>query len=199
MVDALREWSARRKPVDDRLPRDLSHQLLKRLRQTTMTPRQRQLLSSGPFASLHKELVLHAAEPVDSTRLLRHLERYERSNLPSDGRLLAEDCQYLSLGSSEACRQLASRVEMHYRNANLRLAVSEDLLNRLIPKSEPEYGSVNDTVLGVPVRGKSLMANDVAVRLLPDPQRVMMALEVTGEVASLTASTAAAGHVRQRQ
>ena len=190
LVDALREWSARRKPVEDRLPRELSYQLLKRLRQTAMSPRQRQLLASGPFASLHKEVVLHAAESVDSTRLLRHLERYERSGLPSDGRLLAEDCQYLSLGSNGACQQLASRVEMHYRNANLRLAVSEDLLNRLIPKSEPEYGLVNDTVLGVPVRGKSLMANEVAVRLLPDPQRVLLALEVTGEVASLTASTA---------
>ena len=117
------------------------------------------------------------------------LERYERTGLPSDARLLAEDCQYLAAGSSEAYRQLAAQVEQHYRNANLRLAVSEELLNRLVPKRPAEYAPVEDTVLGVPVRGQSLMASEVAVRLLPDPTRVRLALEVTARVSSLTSST----------
>ena len=44
-------------------------------------------------------------------------------------------------------------------------------------------------MLGVPVHGQSLTSTDVAIRLIPDPTRVRMALEVTGEVAATTSST----------
>jgi hypothetical protein len=78
---------------------------------------------------------------------------------------------------------------MHYRNANLRIAVTAELLNRMMPKGEPVYAPVKDTILGVPVRGQSLMANDITVRMIPDRQHVRLALEVNGEVAALTRST----------
>ena len=53
---------------------------------------------------------------------------------------------------------------------------------------------VDDRVLGRPVRGESLMATEVAVRMLPDPHRVRLALEVRGEIAAQT--TADAGPAR---
>jgi hypothetical protein len=189
LLDALREWSGRRKSADERLPSDLSQQVLRRMNQSQMTAHQRQFVSSGPLASLHREVVRHASDPVDASRLLADLERYERTDLPNDGRRLAEDCQYLAASSSEAYRQLASRVEQHYRNANVRLALSEELLNLLVPKRAAEYAPVDDTVLGVPVRGQSFMASDVRLRLIPDPARVLLALEVTARVSSLTSAT----------
>ena len=48
----------------------------------------------------------------------------------------------------------------------------------------------DDTVLGRPVQGESLMATELAVRMLPDPQRARLALEVTGEIAALTTTDA---------
>ncbi len=39
------------------------------------------------------------------------------------------------------------------------------------------------------MRGESLMASEVTVRMLPDPHHVRLALEVNGQVASLTRST----------
>jgi hypothetical protein len=189
LVESLREWQARRKSSEERLPKELSHPLLKRLGQTPMSPRQRQFVASGPVASLHSQLLRHSAEPVDAGRLLAHLERYERTGLASDGRLLADDCQHLAQAAEEGHRQLGRCVESHYRNANLRLAVSAELINRLVPKRDLEYAPVYDTVLGLPVRGESLTSSDLAIRMLPDPSRVRMAVEITGEVASLTSST----------
>jgi hypothetical protein len=189
LLDALRDSWGRQKSPQERLPGDLTQQLLRRLNQSQMTPTQRQFVTSGPVASLHKQLIRHAGDPVDATGLLVDLERYERSGLPSDARLVADDCQYLSAGSSEACRQLAGRVEHYYCNANLRLAVSAELLNRLLPKRAAEYARVEDTVLGVPVRGQSLVASQLAIRLLPDPARVRLAVEVSGDVSSSTAGT----------
>ena len=83
-----------------------------------------------------------------SNRLLQHLENYEKSGLPSDARLLARDCQFLAVGTGAAQRELGERIEMHYRNANLRIAVTAELLNRMIPKREPEYAPVKDTIQG---------------------------------------------------
>jgi len=190
LIESLREWAVRHRNNDERLPRELALQVLKRLNQMSVTSHQRQFLTSGPMAALHQEMLRHTAEPVDSNRLLQHLENYEKSGLPSDARLLARDCQFLAVSSGVSQQELGERIEMHYRNANLRIAVTAELLNRMIPKREPQYAPVSDTIQGVPVRGQSLMANEITMRMIPDPHHVRMALEVNGEVASLTRSTA---------
>jgi hypothetical protein len=190
LIDSLRDWAARRRNGDDRLPRDLAQKVLARLNPMSVSSHQRQFLTTGPMADLHQEMLRHAAEPVESNHLLEHLERYESSGLSSDAHMLARDCQFLAVNSGAAQRELGERIEMHYRNANIRVAVTAELLNRLMPKREPEYAKVNDRILDVPVRGESLMASEVAVRLMPDPHRVRLALEVNGEVASLTRSMA---------
>ncbi|MGA2621534.1 MAG: hypothetical protein ABSF26_28355 [Thermoguttaceae bacterium] len=189
LVDALRQWAARRPAGQQRLPPELAEKFLGHIALAPMTPGQRQFLASPPLAALRVEVLRRTAEPIDAAVLLGHLERYEQTGLASDGRRLAQDCEYLTVGSDRAGAQLAHRVETYYRNANVRLAVNAELLNRMIPKRQPEYSRVRDTVVGVPVRGTSLAANDVAVRLLPDPQRVRLALEVSGEVAAVTQST----------
>ena len=102
LIDSLREWAARRRNGEDRVPRDLSQQVLKRFNQMSVTSYQRQFLNSGPMASLQQEMLRHAAEPVRSDRLLQHLENFEMSGLPSDARLLARDCQYLAVGRQAA-------------------------------------------------------------------------------------------------
>jgi hypothetical protein len=131
-----------------------------------------------------------AAEPIGIAALLRDIERYERTGLPSDARQLALDCQSLLASPDDARRQLADRVDFHYRNANLRLAVTEELINHMIPERKLEYAQVNDSVLGHAVRGQSVMANELAMRMLPDPKRVRMALEVSGELAAVTTTDA---------
>ena len=127
LIESLHDWAARRRNNDERLPRDLAQQVLKRLNQMSVTSHQRQFLTSGPMAALQQEMLRHTAEPVESNRLLQHLENYEKSGLPSDARLLARDCQFLAVSSAAAQRELGERIEMHYRNANMRIAVTAEL------------------------------------------------------------------------
>lgn len=102
---------------------------------------------------------------------------------------MGDDLRSLAQSSDPQRRELARSVETHYRNANIRASLTEDLLNRLIPQQKMEIAPVRDTVMGLPVRGESMTSTDVALRLVPDPNRVRMALEVTGEVAAMTSST----------
>ena len=190
LVDALKQAANRRPSWDDRATRQTAQQVLARLTQTPLSPQQQKFVTTGPVAALRAELRRWAAEPVGAAAVLRDIESYERTSLPSDAHRLALDYQNLTLSPIEGRRQLADRVDLHYRNANLRIAVTEELINKLIPERKIEYADVDETVLGYPVRGESVMRTEVAVRMLPDPQRVRMALEVKGAISADTTADA---------
>jgi hypothetical protein len=184
-IDALKECVSNPSSADNRA-RQIAQCALARITQSPLNQEQQKFVSSEPVAALRDELRLWAAEPIGAAVLLHDLERYERTSLPSDARRLALDCQSLLVSPDEARRQLAIRVGQHYCNANFRVAVMEKLLNDLIPERNLEYSLVNDSVLGRPTHGQSLMATELAIRMLPDKKRACFALEVKGEVAART-------------
>ncbi|MCC6125421.1 MAG: hypothetical protein IT426_10690 [Pirellulales bacterium] len=189
LLDALKQSAVRQSDREAEKRRQIAQWALERLEETPMSDRQRQFINRPQVAALREELRQWAAEPVSAADVLRTIERYERRGSMSDARQLARELQSLNVSPDAAHRELARRVDAYYRNANLRVAISEKLLNRLIPASNTEYAPVHDRVLGVPVHGRSLTSSDLAIRLIPDPDRARMALEVTGEVAATTSST----------
>ncbi len=194
LLDALKQCGAQQSNSETDAQRKVAQQVLTRLTRTPMSTGQRQLIASEPVAAFCAELRRWAADPLSSADVLSDIERYEQTRLPSDAQRLAEDLQSLSLSDDADRRELARRIEMNYRNANLRVSLTEDLLNRLVPEQKMELAPVRETVLGWPVRGQSLTSAEVALRLIPDPTHARMALEVTGEVAAMTASTQRAGN-----
>ncbi len=187
LLDALRKAAQPAAPPAE--SRVLAEEVLYRLTYSQMSARQRAFVSRSPIGALEAQLRRLAVRPVDASDLLADLERYEQSRLPSHARQLAVDILWLANSPLAEHQQLGQRLETHYRNANLRISVSAELLNRLLPKQPVQCAPVYDKVLGLPVYGQSLTTTHVAVRLVPDPTRIRMALEVTGEVASSTASS----------
>ena len=125
-----RQHCVKQSPRDERLSREVAGQALARMTQIPLTPEQQRFVSSPPLAALRLELWRWAARPIGVAELLRDVERYEWTRLPSDARRLAVDCQDLSASPSEARRQLAARVDMHYRNANVRFSVGGGVAQR---------------------------------------------------------------------
>jgi hypothetical protein len=154
-----------------------------------LTAEQREFLDGEPFVGFKTELRRWAFEPVDLGEVLRHLEQAERTGSPSDARRVAEDCLLLGLSSDSDQQALGRKLRTHYRNANLRVVLSRELLERMMPEREPQYQQVTDRVMGTPVRGRSVTSADLGVVLLPDPNRLRLALVVKGLVSSLTQST----------
>jgi hypothetical protein len=189
MLGTLQEHCRKDRAEGSGLPREVAEEVLRRLTVNSMSPQQKRFVAVGPLAALTTELRRLTAEPVEPAALLEHLESYEASRLPSDSRRLADDLHSFGVAGAKEQRQLSQRLDSHYRNANLRFAISAELLNRLIPPQPIEYAPVRDTVLGLLVHGASLTSSAVTVRLLPDPSRARMALEINGEVASATSST----------
>ncbi|HOM15907.1 MAG TPA: hypothetical protein PLQ00_01185, partial [Thermoguttaceae bacterium] len=187
LLDSLRELLARREQISSADRRALARRILERFTRRGLAPEQQGFLNTGPGGVVQRHLRAWAIEPAPETpEVLAHVEAYEATAQPSDAQRLAADCQRLLFSAHPARRALGERLHYHYQNANLRIVITEDLLNRLIPLRDPEYQWVADTVLGVPVRGRSLVFTDVAMRTIPDPARVRLALEVTGRVSSMT-------------
>jgi hypothetical protein len=121
-------------------------------------------------------------------KLLGDLERYEQTGLSDDGRDLAADVSEISTSDDELTARTQRWLEWNYRNANLRIVLSSDLLNRLVPQQKPVEEPVHDRILGVPTRGWSTSSARVAIRLIPDPQAVRFLLEAKGVVVARTTS-----------
>jgi len=165
----------------------LAQRVLNRMQANNLTDEQRQFVSTAPMAELASRLRTWASEPVDVQRLLEDLERYELTGLPSDARALSRD--RLALAATGSQLTITQRLETHYRNANLRIAVSGEFINRFLPQNNCQRDSVVDTVVGVPVRGCSTTNTCVSAHLIPDPQRFRIGLEARGNVDSQTSST----------
>ncbi len=188
-LESLRELADGR-TVDEDRARAAARAVLYRLARVPMNPLQRQFIAERPIAALRTELRQWAATPVEFRGLLEHQERYEKTGSASAARLLEERCRQLALSSSAQQRQVGEFLESHYRNANVRVAVAGRLLDQLVPDRPDERQDVDDVVGGRPVHGESLTSADVALRLIPDRQRLRMAMEIRGEVAALTHSAA---------
>jgi hypothetical protein len=189
LVSELRALSQSANPAR-RESRELAQQVLARLEADKLSPRQRQFAAKTPIVTLSNELRGWAAEPVDMSQLLTHLERYERTQLSGDARLLAADCRALRWRATTASQDLGERVDLHYRNANVRVALTPAFVNRFVPQPYAVSSRVSDTIQGVPVRGRSTTFTKVSVRAIPDPRRIRLGLEADGIVASTTMSDA---------
>ncbi|MBN2023667.1 MAG: hypothetical protein JW809_12850 [Pirellulales bacterium] len=189
LLDALGKLPRSSDAQDAQRRRTAARYVLARVAHAPLESSQRDFLRTEPLARLGTELGRAAAGPLDRARLLACVEQFERTRLPSDAQRLAEEGLWLGLGEGEIHQKVSRRLGTHYRNANIRIALSESLLNRFMPEQPVERAPVRDVVLGRPVRGESLTETNVAVRLIPDPRRLRLALEITGDVAALTSST----------
>lgn len=188
LLESLNELSRARPVALSSDDRSLARRVLQRLDYARRLPEQQQFVSQGPLAALEAQLRHWAVEPINTTALLARLEQYEESGHASLGAAVGEDLRRLAFSPHAEHQALARTVEEHYRNCNLRLAVSRDLLSRFLPPQEPIEAPVRDVILGLPVRGRSTTTNELSLKLLPSNQRLRLEISAKGLVQSTTTS-----------
>ncbi len=188
MVDKAKSRFYADDPVDIAECRKLAKRILLRLEYAVLTPGQRTFLAQPEIKDYVVELRHLAAEPVDHLRLLDELERYESERTPEHALYVAAAQQICRWSEVEEIAELGRLVDAYYRNANIRVSVSGDLVNRLVPTLKPRTQEVSDVILGVPTMGQSETLTRAKVRLLPSERSWRFLLEVKGEVFSQTYS-----------
>jgi hypothetical protein len=162
--------------------------VLRRMEWSGMSAEQREFLARPEFTELADELRDWAAAPFDFARLLETLEEYEERPTADGGRRIADFSRRLTWAGHPSSVELAAQLEAHYRNANIRAAISQAFLQRLAPQAQTTSDHVRDMILGAIVRGESLVTTQISFRTVPDPQRVRLVLEATGSSLNQTRS-----------
>jgi hypothetical protein len=188
LMESLNELAAARPDALSNDQRSLARRVLERLDDARLLPEQQQFVSQGPLAALATQLRHCVARPIDTSMLLARLEQYEETGLASLGSLVEDELQTLALSPHAEHQALARTVEEHYRNCNLRMAISREMLTRFLPRQEPTDSAVRDVILGVPVRGRSTTTNELSLKLLPSNERLRVEISAAGRVSSTTTS-----------
>jgi hypothetical protein len=124
------------------------------------------------------------------------LEAYEQDRDPQLGRQVTQEQRALESSPDALDQSLADAVEEHYRNANVRIAITAELLNRVVAQHRSEARQVRDRIAGTPVRGRSHTQSQSRVLLHPATGYWHLDVETQGVVESDT--LAGGGRARLR-
>ena len=166
--------------------RRLAQEVLSRMTDKRLTAAQSEFIQTEPLVSLRDSLRPWAAGPVDVETLAALVEHYEAHPELRYAAALAQLQQRLEWSPIPQYQQLATHLDQHYRGANMRVAVTENLMNRMMPKRSSTISTVNDRIAGTKVRGRARTTTQVQVRLLPNDKAWQIALEALGAVYSKT-------------
>lgn len=127
-----------------------------------------------------------AGRSIEIPEFTRILEKHEYSTTGYTSHRLNGFYQSLLWSTDPASQNLAGQLEGHYRNANFRVSVSDQLINRLLPQTGEIEQPINENVMGAQIHGNSRIQNRLLIRLIPDNRKVNLWLEANGKVHSLT-------------
>jgi len=174
----------------------LAQTVLSRMTSAQLTAEQKLFLASEPLDNLKNALQPWAATAVNLDRLIALVERYEAGRELRFAVAIAQIQQKLRWSNAPELRALADHLDLYYRGSNMRLAVTDDLINQMVPKQKPIVLPVNERIAGAKVRGQSRTTTRLRVQLIPDPMAWRFGLEAHGNVYSKTRSETWPARVR---
>lgn len=179
MIDEL-ETANQSGDADER--RLVAQRLLSRLSWHRLSEEHREWLDRSSLRNLSIQLRRWAAKPLDYAGLLAQIERQESDAIDLGGIDVASAVQTLRFAESREANRIAQSLNTYYRNANMRVAVSSELISRMIPEVEAKVQPVRDQIMGAEVRGTSMVHSDLGLRFLPSDRSWKMVLENQGRI-----------------
>ncbi len=180
----LRELEDANASEDPGLRKLVAQRFLSRLTWYRLSEEHRDWLDRQSIRSLSIAVRRWAATPLDYAALLAQLERQETDAIDLGGIDVASAVQSLRFAESREANRIADALNTYYRNANVRFAVTDELVQRLIPDVDAQIKPVRDRILGADVRGTSVVNSDLSLRLIPSDHSWKMSLENLGHVST---------------
>lgn len=150
-----------------------------------------------PAGEVDRGLVVAHLE-AETARLLDAVERFESGSGPGDAAAATAALRSITATASVRASDLARTIADHYLAPNVRIAVHQRFVERMLPEATVKTSPMQDFVLGRKVRGTSTVEQSMAVAFLPDAARIRFDLLVRGEVASRTVTDAGPAAIHSR-
>jgi hypothetical protein len=188
LLDQVAAVSSEGADCDQATRMRLAQEVLSRLGDPRLTAEQKEFIAGEPIDGLAQELRTWAAGPVDLERLLTILERYEADGQMIYSSALAQLTQRMTWSDDARLQTVAGELQRHFRGANMRVALSGDMFNRMIPPQQSVVAPVRERIAGTKVEGRSRTTTDVGIELVPTDDAWRIALQAEGHVFSQTRS-----------
>ena len=188
MLDQIAAATSEGAGSQPRLRRKLAQKVLSRVDDPRLTEAQSDFVKSPRMSKLKQCLLPWALGPVDVETLAAIVERYDARPDSRYAAALTQFRQRLQWSPREEYRLLASHLDEHYRGANMRVAVSGDLMTRLLPQTKSSYDPVNDHIAGAKIKGRSRTTVNLETQMIPNANAWQMNLRAKGAVFSKTHS-----------
>jgi len=172
----------------DQLSR-LARTILQRIGAPGLSSDQQAMLQEKVFRDFEDGLRRLGCQPISHSLLLEAIERLEHSRSRGAGRLVAKACQRLEWSPSSHLVKLSEVLESQYRQGNIRLTISEALVNRLLPDSTGHDQSIDNHLKRTRLQGDISTTTSLRVVLVPDHSRWHIGIEVDGVMKSKTHSS----------
>ncbi|MDG2220626.1 MAG: hypothetical protein P8L85_04560 [Rubripirellula sp.] len=160
----------------------LAQRVLSRLKWHGLDREQERWLDRDSVEQLVSVISPWARGAVDYANLLRQLERQEADTIDLAAIEIANSVQSLRFATSPEVVTIGEEINTYYRNANVRLALSQTLLQRMMPTIDPQTVPLQTIILGSRVRGTSQLESDLRLQLSPSPNRWRFDLQAIGNV-----------------
>jgi hypothetical protein len=159
---------------------------------------QSRVAARGPLNPYLKGGSDPAVTPIEIAALGSELEQYEITRDPRLARKIALQKKTLEASTDATDRAVAESLEQHYRNANLRVAITAEMLNRLAGVERDEWQPVSSQIAGAYVRGQSNVHSESHVLLDPSADEWLLELKADGVVDSNTMANSGPVRFRSR-
>ncbi|TWT83482.1 hypothetical protein CA13_49470 [Planctomycetes bacterium CA13] len=160
----------------------LAKRFLSRLRWHGLHPEHRDWLDNDAIEQLANAVRPWTRGAVDYASLLNQIEHQEANEIDTVSVEIAEAVQTLQHAESPQAVEIANVIDTYYRNANIRVAMSEGLLERMLPSMDTKTVPVRTTILGSQVTGVSQVDSSLQIQLKPTPDRWQIELQTLGNV-----------------
>lgn len=135
---------------------------------------------------------------AEAAALLAALERFESTSSPEDAATVKAALRGIADTGSARAADLTRTVADHYLTPNVRIAVHQKFVERMMPESTVKTAPMQDFVLGRKVRGTSTVEQSMSIAFVPDADHIRFELLVRGEVDSRTVTDAGPAAIHSR-
>ncbi|GHT42795.1 hypothetical protein FACS189443_6140 [Planctomycetales bacterium] len=176
-------------PVEVLVPLcDKANMSLYRLNTPQLSEVQAEYLNEPVIAAWKEELKHWTADTVDFKQLLQHLERYELTGGMSDMKIFSRLALRAAAARTPQYAQLGEIVREQYGNPNLKIFVSNAVINSHLPPIESETRRFRDVIQEQPVSGLRQTETEIMMTFLPDKDRLSVSVDYGIELLTLTKS-----------
>ena len=151
----------------------------------------------APGADVDRRLAA-AQMAAETAALLAALERFETSSSADDAAAVKAALRGVGSTASARASDLTRTVADHYLSPNVRIAVHQKFVERMMPESTVTTAPMQDFVLGRKVRGTSTVEQSMSIAFVPDAEHIRFELLVRGEVDSRTVTDAGPAAIHSR-